>query len=515
MSIESSLAIPSESSLRAKYARFFFKEEVPYGLALMRMGLPFVLFCTSLPRWSFTRELYSTDGALAPLAAGFRYPNFLPELPGALAVALNTAMLLLLLTSIVGWCTRFSVAISGLLFSYFGLLDCLSTMTKYTVIAAHGMLLLSVSQCGTVWSVDSWLAGRSRRNLGPSVPPVPWPKTAIWPQRLAQILVGVVYFGAGITKMHTPAFFSGDQLLYWMMATLNYDNPLGDYLTLYPSLIVMFCYITIVWEVCFLLCCWQGWPRRISVSLGIFFHVMTVFTLGLWTFCGVMVAIYLAFLNEADVQWLAQRLRRVKRRLVSRLPALRLPAVLGRLPAPRFSRIPAVASSLAFAAVLVLTSAGGVGGEYWLDPYCQRGPNGPLPLKELSAEHVAKLLAEEEPIRESDKFLSFDMGTTLVGGRLWNRSREFRQGQRAICEVSLNPPHADSWVECNLHDADNRLISRAGAIAPREMFHLHFFYDLTDALVPGDYYLVLRSRGQEIVRRRFTLTPQLSSPVAN
>jgi hypothetical protein len=288
---------------------------------------------------------------------------------------------------------------------------------------------------------------------------------------------------------------------------------LGDYLTQFPSLIVMFCYITVVWEVLFLFFCWKGWPRRIVVTLGVTFHVMTVLTLGLLTFCAIMVSVYLMFLTEADVQWLAQRYRRIKRRLASRLPAIALPAL--RLPALRLPRLSAAVSAALFAVVVGATSLAGVGAEYALDPYGERGPNGPLPLRELSQEEVEPLFAPEEPIREIDKFLSFDIGTLVIGGRLVDRRHEFRQGQKVVCEASMNPPHADTWVECNLHDDQNRLIHRTGTIASREMFHIHFYYTLGDGLVPGDYTMVLRSRGQEILRYPFVLKAKLGSPVAN
>jgi hypothetical protein len=50
---------------------FFFAQEVPYGMALVRMTLPLVLLVDVVRRWPFARELYSRDGATAPLAFNF------------------------------------------------------------------------------------------------------------------------------------------------------------------------------------------------------------------------------------------------------------------------------------------------------------------------------------------------------------------------------------------------------------------------------------------------------------
>src|SRR5207248_2160846 len=133
-------------------------------------------------------------------------------------------------------------------------------ITKYTVIATHMLLLLGLSNCGAIWSVDCWLRDRTRRTprLFPAADEY---RSAVWPRRLMQILLGIIYFGAAITKLHTPAFFSGDQLMYWMMTYLNNPHPLGDYLTQYQLLIVICAYVTVVWEITFLFTVWRPWLR--------------------------------------------------------------------------------------------------------------------------------------------------------------------------------------------------------------------------------------------------------------
>ncbi|GIT28627.1 MAG: hypothetical protein Ct9H300mP1_06730 [Planctomycetaceae bacterium] len=45
-----------------------------------------------------------------------------------------------------------------------------------------------------------------------------------WPRRLMQLLIGLIYLGAAITKIHTPTFFSGDQLRFWLMTDVNNSN---------------------------------------------------------------------------------------------------------------------------------------------------------------------------------------------------------------------------------------------------------------------------------------------------
>ncbi|HVW00698.1 MAG TPA: HTTM domain-containing protein, partial [Planctomycetaceae bacterium] len=279
---------PIVADAREKFEKFFFAEEAPYAIAMTRIYLPLVIVGVMLHRWYYARELYTADGAPAPLADNFGYWNWLPVLPGWAGVALYSLMIFLLFTASIGWYSRCSLAGSAILYAYFGLIDQLSTINKYTVIATHVLLLLSVSDCGAVWSLDSWLARRGKRNTWPGAAPVDVRKSAVWPRRLIQILCGVIYFGAAMTKIHTPSFFSGDQLIYWMMTHFNWSHPVGDLLTQFPSLVVAMCYVTIVWEMTFLFCSWKGWSRVVYVWLGVVFHAMTALTLGLLIFPLVM-----------------------------------------------------------------------------------------------------------------------------------------------------------------------------------------------------------------------------------
>ena len=102
-------------------------------------------------------------------------------------------LVVFLVTTSIGWWTRFSVIGCLVLYTYLNMLDCLSTFTKYSVIASHMLLLLSFSKCGAVWSVDAWLA---RRRQPAQIEP---PRFPAWPRRLMQLLIGFVYLVAAIT----------------------------------------------------------------------------------------------------------------------------------------------------------------------------------------------------------------------------------------------------------------------------------------------------------------------------
>ena len=492
--------------------RFFFDEEVPYGMALVRISLPLALLTMVLARWSTARELFSIEGATAPLAVGYGYLNFLPEFSGSIAVGLYSALVMALFCACIGWCTRTSLIVSNVLFTYFCMLDCVSTMTKYTVIATHLLFILALSESGSLWSVDAWLAGRKRSHW-PGEPALERRRFPAWPRRLMQIHIGAVYFGASITKMHTPTFFTGDQLVYWMQTHINADHQLGEFLSLYPILLMAFAYVSIVWEVTFLFISWKSMWRMFVLPIGVLFHFMTMLTLGLMLFPVICYIAYFSFLDEDDVQQCSAWCRRQARRFVWMRSLSR--RVLGwreRLGDPVGWQ---TSSRAAFAFGLVAFSVASVELEYWRDPYGMRRPEGPHALTLADPAIVEKILAPTEPQRDSDMFFAVDTGTILVGDQLANRRREFRQGETLIAHCHLTPPHEDLWIECQIQDADHRIIDRLGNVATREVFRTNFTYPIGDQMAPGEYTLVIATGGRPVLQKFISVLPRHGTGSAN
>ena len=489
-------------SFSTRVHRFFFDEEVPYGLALCRILLPLVLMGMIFPRWSAVREVFSTDGATAPLAVGYGYLDLLPEFSGSIAVGLYSAMVLAFLCVSVGWCTRASLIIANVLFTYFCMLDCISTMTKYTVIATHMLFLLTLSECGSLWSVDAWLAGRKRSHW-PGEPLLVRSRFPAWPRRLMQLHIGSVYFGAALTKMHTPTFFTGDQLQYWMQTHLNFQHPLGELLSLYPILLVAMAYVAIVWEVVFIFLAWKSMWRMFVLPMGVLFHVMTMLTLGLLMFPMVCFMAYFAFIDEDDVQtcsaWCRRQLRAFSwtKPLVQRITTAR--DWLGDPVGWRTS------SRAAFVFALAMFSVANIELEHWRDPFGLRRPEGPHSLTLADPVLVDKILTPTEPWRESDMFFAVDTGTILVGDQLADRRREFRHGETMIAQCNLIPPHDDLYIGCQIHDSENRIVNRLETVATREMFRSNFTYPISDTMTPGDYTLVITTGGRPVMQKFITV----------
>ena len=134
-----------------------------------------------------------------------------------------------------------------------------------------------------------------------------------------------------------------------------------------------------------------------------------------------------------------------------------------------------------------------------------RRVEGAWSLKELDASVVVPMLQQSGRIRESDKYLSFGIGSDMLGDVLIDRKDTFLHGEPIVAQCTLNPPHEDMWIECNLHDVDGRLIDRVGQVADRSMLRVSYAFVLPESLLPGQYFLVIRSGGQEITRRAISL----------
>jgi len=125
------------------------------------------------------------------------------------------------------------------------------------------------------------------------------------------------------------------------------------------------------------------------------------------------------------------------------------------------------------------------------------------------------MLQKDQRVRQRDKFFSFDIGTSTVGGQLANRKSTFTYGQTMIAQINLNPPHEDMWVECALEDDEGRIIEQFGQFMTRDMLRANFTYEFGNRLVPGHYSMVLKNLKQEIYRRAFELTGEVPAEVGS
>lgn len=472
--------------------RFFFAEETPFGMAIARILVPLTV---GLPMWMRlprVRELFSTDGTPIQMFELYGNGPKLPVLAPALAVPLYAAMLVCLLLASAGFRTRLSLLIATPLYIYFNLLDGVGTMTKYSAIGSHLLLLLTISNCGLVWSVDAMLR---QRRFGPDyVPPV----GSIFATRLMQLLFCFIYFGAAVTKIQTAAFFTGEQMRYWMLSNWNYDNPVGEAMAMWSWMLPVSAYAAVIWEVLFAFLVFHRHGRGIMLGLGFLFHFMTWLTLGLYIFPLICISGYFAFRTERDVMRMRHWLRRLNLIRGVRAADAVLQSAISRVPQ-------AAPAGVVFAAIITFCSIAASEAERRWNLYGMQSGRPTLELQPLDDTVAQTMINGERRIREQDKFFSFELGTVLVGNQLANRRDRFTYGETMIAQCNLNPPHEDLWVECLIQDAEQRTIEQFGQIVSRDSLRSPFFYQLGNKLEPGSYDVVLKSANQEIYRRSFDL----------
>jgi hypothetical protein len=502
------------NGFRSAVRDFFHGVELPHRLALVRICLSFTLLFPMAYRWFYAREIFSTDGAGISLWSIYDYPCPWLEPSGTVAVALTSLVVLALITSGLGWCTRLSLVVATTGYTYLNLLDILGTLNKSSAIASHFLLLLCFSQCGAVWSIDSWLARRRlvRAGTPPELitGPAPAPR---WPRRMMQIVLATVYLSAAVTKFEVRAYFTGEHLQTWMLSTIHTPNLLGGYVALHPAIVVVGAYVTAMWELLFAFLVWKPMGRRVMLPLGIFFHVMTCLTLGLFIFPMICLSSYAAFTTESEFDGLRRTAANLWRRV-----SFPFAAGIGGLANFVDRLLPTIGpagSRGAFAVALFCTGVGGVVLEHKLDRYGERRPEGPYALQEVDPQDVAELITPTRRIESEDKILNFDVGSIFVAGCLLDRRTTFHQGETVHAQCGLIPPHESAWVQCNLHDSQNRVVDTIGLFLSCDMLRALFYYNLGDCVKPGEYSLVLKLAGEEIMRRHITVLPRTTACPVN
>jgi hypothetical protein len=322
----------------------------------------------------------------------------------------------------------------------------------------------------------------------------------VWPRRLIQLLIGAVYFGAAITKIQTPEFFTGEQLMFWMLTHMNHGHPLGEWLAMHPSLIMASAYVTVVWEILFIFVAWRGLARTVMLSMGVLFHAMTYLTLGLVFFPLIYFVIYWSFCGEADFV----RLRKRAAALTSRLRfGVNVPALFG---SNRAAKRWGWGATAAYFATLPAVAVGGIAIEHGLDPYRLRAEDGPLPLREISLHEARRMLRPTEPIRTEDKFFSFTIGSTRFVREPVAPRDGFEQGDTLYARTLLQPTRDDLFAEYVLVDADGDALGRWGAIIPREQDDFSVAIPLKPGAIPaGEHRLELRLEGRHVASRSLTV----------
>ncbi len=156
---------------------------------------------------------------------------------------------------------------------------------------------LMLSSCGNGWSVDAFL------HIKPQ-------QVSVWPLRLIQFQIALIYFDSGWVKFHSPEWLDGT-IMQYVLIHPQYsrwdgwsfiDNPL-----LSGVLVALAGFIR-WWELLFPFLLINAHSRKISLLIGILFHVGLLLTMNLRWFPVIMLSLYPALLSNSSFIRLEEKL---------------------------------------------------------------------------------------------------------------------------------------------------------------------------------------------------------------
>jgi uncharacterized membrane protein YphA (DoxX/SURF4 family) len=254
----------------ASLNRWLDTPQKPVRIEFLRIVSPLAILGFMAARVAHADEWLGQAGFRVPnLAGDARQPLYVPALPDGIAWVTAAVLVVSGLCVAAGFRPKVSAIVFAIALAFVGLSDRLAafTVTKMSPMIA---LVIALSPCGRMLSVDAWLAGR-RRKKKKSRPPSDVPSGSI---RFLQVLLPVFYCASGIAKAK-GSWLTNDHVLwthlhdtYQTTITLALANTLpGGAWTFFQGL-------TLVFEA--LAPLWFAIPRTRTIGLlvGVGMHTM-------------------------------------------------------------------------------------------------------------------------------------------------------------------------------------------------------------------------------------------------
>jgi hypothetical protein len=231
-------------------------------------------------------------------------PNGLSPLPGG-GFGLRAWIIGAGLGTIVGW-GLFASSMAAFICVLVGLGSQVAVIAAFlcTLLQLHWNPLplssahqvLTVVLFALIWADCSQvltIAGRRLERGAPQNQPV-------WPLRLLQFQVCVIYLNSGLWKLYGPTWRDGSALHYSLSLNLFHRFPIEIPASL-GILLVIGTYVTLFWEIAFTpLVLWRP-TRALALMLGVALHLGVWATLEVGPFSWMMIATYVAFLDPERV----------------------------------------------------------------------------------------------------------------------------------------------------------------------------------------------------------------------
>ena len=160
---------------------------------------------------------------------------------------------------------------------------------------------LLLSPCGNCWSVDACL-----RKMPEHV--------AVWPLRLIQFQIALIYFVSGWVKFQSPEWLDGTvmQVVLIHPQYSRWDGWAFIDKPLITGLLAGLAGFIRWWELLFPLLLLSAYSRKMSILIGVLFHLGLLLTMNLRWFPVIMLSLYPAFLSNSRFIRLEEKIRNVR-----------------------------------------------------------------------------------------------------------------------------------------------------------------------------------------------------------
>jgi hypothetical protein len=284
------------------WERFWFREIESSTYALLRVAFAVVVLAWTI---SLAPALYSFfgDGGILP-----SHPDGDAGSWGLLQLdsgpAAVTALYLLLLVGalclLVGFKTRLAAVVVFVCLVSFARRDpwVLNSGDLLVIVLAFYLML---APSGAALSVDRWLAARPRF----------WefPRRSLWPLRLIQVQVSLLYFFAVWAKVRGETWNDGTAVSYAFRIEDLERFPVPAFVTDSLLLVNLMTYGTLAVELAVAILVWNGRLRPWVLLLGVLLHLGIDYAVRVGFFSYAALVAYIAFLPPETVSAWVYRLR--------------------------------------------------------------------------------------------------------------------------------------------------------------------------------------------------------------
>ena len=202
----------------------------------------------------------------------------------------------------IGYKYRLSILLFFLSFTYIELMDKTTYLNHYYFISLVSFVLIFLP-ANHYFSIDAYFNPKIRNEFVPR-----------WNIDILKVMLGIVYFYAGLAKLNSDWLFSAMPLRIWLPG--KYDLPILGELLQNSTVIYAFSWAGAIYDLAIPFLLWNRKTRLVAFLFVVFFHVVTgmLFPIGMFPY--IMIVSTLIFFDakhhERFLNWIMERILKIK-----------------------------------------------------------------------------------------------------------------------------------------------------------------------------------------------------------